>query len=512
MKHAPLLLVVAFLAAVPLAPAGDPPIIIEIPMDAQINIGRPGTADSPNGDAIYVPTWNTEDYIEFRADEPEGYCRLWINGLDPNASPGYYYGPYIDFWLAGFIPEDEDGLFMAGHSSILEYDCRYRQGPNNGNPYQDAPIGNRLYTYIPHDEYQGWIQYVWPYQTGPGNQCDPKPTGYPEWWHVTIDLDDMLADFWCDGTPDVHTGDNFDLASVNRMRFWGTDWNGGVLGPVDDWIDVKNVRLTLYPPPCAADVDDDGDTDLGDLATLLADYLCDEHTEVVAFDTNGFEAPDYVLGPLPGQQGWVSETSDPDPNDPYVYDDPEVINDPTGAGMGQVVKFDPADGDPLGGWSGASRLLDTPISGAVVTFEWDQWRADLGDNAWVADGIWDGWWAIQWDSASPQAASAAYFSGWVPLTAGQWQHVIYTIDLSTQLATVNVDGTEESAYFGDDDVDGFYMDVTTTGVSGDGPLYLDNLVITYHDVCPVDFDDDGDTDLSDLAFLLSDYNCEPVWP
>lgn len=495
-------------AAAPATLAGDPPIIIDIPMDAQINVGRGPTGDSPNGDAIYVPPWNTRDYMEFRADEPEGYCRLWIQGLDPNAAGSYYYGPYIDFYLAGY-----DELDMTGHSSTLEYDCRYRQGPNNADPYRDAPIGNRLYTYdIPNDLYEGYIQYTWPYQTGDGNQCEPKPTGYPEWWHVTVDIDDMLADFWCDGSPDVGTGDASDLSRVSRMRWYGTDWDAAVLGPCDDWIDVKNVKLTLEPPPCAADVDDDGDTDLGDLAALLAEYRCDEAIVTVAFDTDGFEAPTYNLGWLPGQQGWVSETNDPDPNDAYIYEDPNVINDPTGAGMGQVVKIDPADGDPLGGWSGASRLLDSPVSGAVVTMEWDQYRADLGDNFWVADGVWDGWWAIQWDSASPQAASAAYWSGWVALTAVQWQHVIYTIDLGTKVATVNVDGVEESAYFGDDDVDGFYMDLTSTFIAGDGPLYMDNLVITYTDICPIDFDDDGKTDLSDLAFMLADYNCEPVWP
>ena len=51
--------------------------------------------------------------------------------------------------------------------------------------------------------------------------------------------------------------------------------------------------------------------------------------------------------------------------------------------------------------------------------------------------------------------------------------------------------------------------MTDTSIEGDGPLYIDNLKMGTLNAlfCDVDYDGDGDTDLSDLAELLGAYGC-----
>ncbi|HUU97072.1 MAG TPA: PQQ-binding-like beta-propeller repeat protein [Phycisphaerae bacterium] len=253
--------------------------------------------------------------------------------------------------------------------------------------------------------------------------------------------------------------------------------------------------------PCVGDLDGDGDTDHSDLGILLSDWGC-PGPPVVLYDSGGFEG--YSLADLPGQDGWTSATNPEDPQ--YTYEEPEVVNDPTGHGMGHVVWFDAPDGSELG-WVGADR--DAPGStGGIVTVEWDQYRDDTGDNFWVADDIsYSGWWAIQWDMNG--SAHASGFDGPVPLTAGQWQHVTYTLDTAAGQATVDVDGDFNSAGFGDTIIDGIEFELAGTAVMGDGPAYIDNLVISEVPGCSGDLDGDGDTDHSDLGILLSDWGCVP---
>jgi len=253
--------------------------------------------------------------------------------------------------------------------------------------------------------------------------------------------------------------------------------------------------------PCVGDLDGDGDTDHSDLGVLLADWGC-PGPPVVLYDSGGFEG--YSLADLPGQDGWISATNPEDPQ--YTYEEPEVVNDPTGHGMGHVVWFDAPDGSEVG-WVGADR--DAPGStGGIVTVEWDQYRDDTGDNFWVADDIsYSGWWAIQWDMMD--SASASGWDGWVALTTGQWQHIIYTLDTFTGQATVNVDGDENSAGFGDTMIDGIEFELAGTAVMGDGPAYIDNLVVSEVPGCSGDLDGDGDTDHSDLGILLADWGCVP---
>lgn len=196
--------------------------LVDIPLDAQINIGRE-TAQSPSGDAIYWPI--APYYGTFMSDEPEGYARTNM------PQSGWYYGPYVDFYLAGLT---DDWLDLSAGGTI-EFDCRYFQGGENPNPYADAPIFVRIYTYTDDgdpgngsfESYAGHRDYGIVYATQNG---DPP---YPTWTHVSVDIS---------GGTD---GNAFDISKVSRLRFYGTDWTGAG----QDFIDVKNLQITLVPEP-----------------------------------------------------------------------------------------------------------------------------------------------------------------------------------------------------------------------------------------------------------------------
>lgn len=189
----------------------------------------------------------------------------------------------------------------------------------------------------------------------------------------------------------------------------------------------------------------------------------------VLFDTGGFEPATYSIGVLAGQDGWVADNSGASP-------DPEIIADPTGGGMGQVLQLDPTTDQ--GGWVGVFHSFG-PSAGPVVVIEWDQYRVDTGDNFWYADSVaFDGWWGIEWDQAG--TASPQTFDTGVALTLDQWQHVTFTLDLVAQTAAVDVDGTSMTSPnpMTDASIGGIDLEVEPTDVTGDGPVYLDNLVVT----------------------------------
>ena len=188
------------------------------------------------------------------------------------------------------------------------------------------------------------------------------------------------------------------------------------------------------------------------------------------YDSQGFEGPLYNLGLLTGQDLWVTDSTAGQP-------DPQVINDPTGAGMGQVVEIDALP--DVGGWAGACRPAGPSLPGTVV-IEWDQYRASTFDNFWYADDVaWSGWWAMQWDQNS-QASAQVYDFG-VPLTVNQWQHVIYTFDTIAQTVSVDIDGivfTSPNAMT-DPTIDGIDLEGESTTFDGDnGPILVDNMRIT----------------------------------
>ncbi len=193
-----------------------------LPMDQQVNVGRE-TGQSPDGDAIHPAPWvDPPDTFEFRSDEAEGYTRHWLDG---GGSGSWWYGPYVDFYLAGFT---DDYIDIGGLA--LEFDTRYFQDENsNSNPYGDAPVFVRFYTYEDdgtgtYPTYAGHRDFGIVYATQRG---DPP---YPEWTHVIVDLND----------PAGYTeSGSFDPTRVSRMRFYGTDWAGGG----DDFVDFKNFRI-----------------------------------------------------------------------------------------------------------------------------------------------------------------------------------------------------------------------------------------------------------------------------
>jgi hypothetical protein len=102
---------------------------------------------------------------------------------------------------------------------------------------------------------------------------------------------------------------------------------------------------------------------------------------------------------------------------------------------------------------------------------------------------------------------ACNWGGCVPLTAGQWEHIRFDLNLTEAHATVDVDGVTMSGPWTFDDIRGIEFEVEDTATAGNGALYLDNVVIKYYDVCPIDWFDDGHTGLNDLAELLGWYGC-----
>lgn len=184
----------------------------------------------------------------------------------------------------------------------------------------------------------------------------------------------------------------------------------------------------------------------------------------VLYDSGGFES--FGLGNMPGQNGWIEDTSG-------GYDPVQIVLDPTGSGMGNVASFDPPG--VAGGWQGVE-IDFGPGAGMPVIVEWDQWRADLNDNFWMADdSSFAGWWAIQWDTSL--GIHAETFGPSVPLTAGLWQHITYTFDFGAGQVTVDVDGNSATGSLGDSSIDGWAFEFEPGDFAGEGgPIYIDNFV------------------------------------
>ena len=188
----------------------------------------------------------------------------------------------------------------------------------------------------------------------------------------------------------------------------------------------------------------------------------------VVFDSSGFEG--YAIGDLPGQFGWVEDTSG-------GYSAVQVVADPTGSSMGNVIVLDPPG--TAGGWQGVANAFG-PTTAPLVVVEWDQWRADTGDNLWYADDPdFSRFWAMQWDQND--SAFARQFNASVPLTSAAWQHITYTLDFAAGTATVDVDGsfnTDAAMPPGDGPVRGWAWELEPTEAQGEGgPTYIDNFVV-----------------------------------
>lgn len=227
MRH----LVVAMLCALLLMPLGaSAQLPVSVPMDAQINLGYTYSSQSPNGDAIY-PAFNANTQTIYGPGvlEPEGFTRH--NLL---TQPGTWYYQYVDFNLAGFSTPAA-GLDLSGPCARIEFDTRFFHDENtNSNPYADAPVFVRIYTYASDgNTYLGFRDYSIVYATQ-GPWSNPR---YPEWTRVVVFVNQ----------PGYTQGGVFNVTNVSRLRFYGTNWAGGG----NDFVDFKNVLVRDDIPPPA---------------------------------------------------------------------------------------------------------------------------------------------------------------------------------------------------------------------------------------------------------------------
>jgi len=193
-------------------------------MGHQINLGYTYNSQSPFGDAIY-PAF-TSDTQTFESTEGG------FNRHNMVTVPGGWWYQYLDLNLAG-ITTPGHGLDLSLAGSKIEFDTRCFQDPQlNTDPYGDAPVFFRVYTYAADgDTYLGHRDFSIVYATQAPWSDDP----YPAWTHVTIDING--SSFTDGGT--------FDPANVSRIRWYGTDWAGGGT----DFVDLRNVTITPVPEP-----------------------------------------------------------------------------------------------------------------------------------------------------------------------------------------------------------------------------------------------------------------------
>ncbi len=213
------LVLMSVLVALAICPA----FAATVAMDQQINLGYTYNSQSPSGDAIY-PAFNSDTQTI-----ANGFTRHNLTTV-----PGGWYYQYVDLNLAG-ITTPGAGLDLSSAGSTVQFDTRYYQNPEtNTNPYGDAPVFLRLYTYAADgNTYLGHRDYSIVYAT----QAPWNNPPYPTWTTVTVDVNAA-----------AHSdGGAFDPANVSRIRWYGTDWSGGG----DDFVDFRNLVLTpgVVPEP-----------------------------------------------------------------------------------------------------------------------------------------------------------------------------------------------------------------------------------------------------------------------
>ena len=201
--------------------------VASVPMNAQINLGYTYNTQSPLGDAIY-PAFNT-DTQTFEVTEG-GFTR---HHLVAGQGGGSYFYQYVDFNLAG-ITTPGAGLDLSGTGSTVTFDTRYFQdADSNSNPYGDAPVFLRLYTYAADgNTYLGYRDYSIVYAT----QAPWSNPPYPTWTTVTVDVN---------AAPNISEGGSFDVHNVSRLRWYGTDWSGSG----SDFVDFRNLSIDAIPEP-----------------------------------------------------------------------------------------------------------------------------------------------------------------------------------------------------------------------------------------------------------------------
>lgn len=190
--------------------------LVDIKLDQQINIGL--------GDAIYSQT--TDATLSFVDDGTNKFARSALKG------GGWYYSPRIDLVKAGI-----GSVSFADPLTVLSIDLRYFQGGDNTNPYGDAPVFLRIYSYD-GATLLGYRDYGIIY--GPNMTQDPDK--YPNWKTVKVFLNDSTKNAYTDTNS---SGTGFNIGSVNQLRFYGTDW----AGKGQDYMDAKNLKVETVPEP-----------------------------------------------------------------------------------------------------------------------------------------------------------------------------------------------------------------------------------------------------------------------
>ena len=207
MRKTILVCIVALIAAPALA-------VISIPLDAQINVGG-STAQSPSGDAIY-PAFNTDTQTFFAGSH------VRHNMVSPIGGPNSWWYQYVDFTLAGYGQ-------VNGAGGAFEFDTRYYQdAESNANPYADAPVFLRAYSYADDGStLLGYRDYSIVYATQAPWSNPPAPA----WTHVVVPV------------AGGATTSAFDETKISRIRWYGTDWQGTGF----DYVDFKNLTVTPEP-------------------------------------------------------------------------------------------------------------------------------------------------------------------------------------------------------------------------------------------------------------------------
>jgi len=111
----------------------------------------------------------------------------------------------------------------------------------------------------------------------------------------------------------------------------------------------------------------------------------------------------------------------------------------------QVVELDAQGNAGNNEWIQAALGATCPtVPGALVTVEFDQYRVDLTDNAWPSlSGVFG---MLEWDGCGCAYSFVnpdSWYNQGAALSAGRWQHVLWTVDFAAKVMDIRVDGQND---------------------------------------------------------------------